>query len=133
MDWKASKQPTVMTSTTEAKLLGLSEAGKQLQWWKRLLERVGMNLDHKIRIACDNMRTVNLVNSSDVAFETKLRHVDIHCMWIRQEVQQERIIVNWVPTDRMVADGLTKILPRQRHEQFIKLLRMVEIRDLVIS
>lgn len=27
VDWKASKQPTVTTSTTEAELLGLSETG----------------------------------------------------------------------------------------------------------
>jgi hypothetical protein len=32
IDWKATKQPTVTTSTTEAELLGLSEAGKQVQW-----------------------------------------------------------------------------------------------------
>lgn len=31
IDWKATKQPTVTTSTTEAELLGLSEARKQLQ------------------------------------------------------------------------------------------------------
>ena len=32
IDWKTSKQKTVTTSTTEAELLAISEAGKQLFW-----------------------------------------------------------------------------------------------------
>ncbi|CAP93695.1 Pc16g10250 [Penicillium rubens Wisconsin 54-1255] len=38
INWKASKQKTVITSTTEAELLALSEAGKAVQWWRRVLE-----------------------------------------------------------------------------------------------
>jgi hypothetical protein len=60
-------------------LLGLSEAGKHLQWWRRLLQNVGIQLSHPITIDCDNERTVALVNKEDSAFDTKLRHVDIHC------------------------------------------------------
>jgi ribosomal protein L30/L7E len=33
----------------------------------------------------------------------------------------------------MVANGLTKLLPRQKHASFVKLLRMVEIEHLVIK
>jgi hypothetical protein len=131
VDWKASKQPTFTTSTTEAELLGLTEAGKQLQWWQRLLKNVGLQLSHKITIDCDNERTVALIQGDNAVFDTKLRHVDIHWNWVRQEVQAGRITVRWVPTDKMVADGLTKVLPRQKHEQFLRLLRMVDIQHLI--
>jgi hypothetical protein len=46
-------------------------------------------------------------------------------------VKAGRIAIRWVPIARMVADGLTKLLPRQQHERFIKLLRMVDIRHLI--
>ena len=30
-----------------------------------------------------------------------------------------------------VADGLTKILPRQKHEEFVRILRMEDIQHLI--
>jgi hypothetical protein len=51
---------------------------------------------------------------------TKLRHIDIHNHWLRQEVRDARIDVRWVSITEMPADGLTKALPRQRYEVFIR-------------
>jgi hypothetical protein len=121
----------VTTSTTEAELLGLSETGKQLQWWQRLLNNLAFTPSHHLTIDCDNERTISLLTSEDVAFETKLRHVDIHHHWLRQEVRAGRIMVRWVATASMVADGLTKLLSRQKHENFVRLLRMVDIGYLI--
>ena len=36
-------------------------------------------------------------------------------------------MVRWVATASMVADGLTKMLSRQKHESFLRMLRMVDI------
>jgi hypothetical protein len=52
-------------------------------------------------------------------------------MWLRQEVEQKRIQVNWVPTDQMPADGLTKVLPRPKHKSFVKQLGLKDIRSLI--
>lgn len=131
VDWKASKQPTVTTSTTEAELLGLSETARSLQWWKRFVSRIQFNPDHTISIRCDNRQTVELLTSEQAKISTKLRHVDIHGHWLRQEVREGRIKVIWVPTGQMVADGLTKLLPRQKHEHFVKMLRMADISHII--
>lgn len=40
----------------------------------------------------------------------KLRHVDIHNHWLRQEVQAGPLKISRVPTAEMPADGLTKAL-----------------------
>jgi len=60
---------------------------------------------------------------------TKLRHVDIHNHWLRQEHAERRVVFQWTPTRDMIADGLTKALPRQRHEEFIKLIRLDDISE----
>ena len=57
--------------------------------------------------------------------------MDIHRHWLRQEVREGRIDVRWVATTNMVADGLTKALSRQKHESFIRLLRLVDIGHLI--
>jgi hypothetical protein len=48
---------------------------------------------------------------------------------MRQEVQAKRIQINWIPTAEMPADGLTKALPRQKHENFVRQLGLVDIRE----
>lgn len=132
IDWKASKQKTVTTSTTEAELLALAEAGKTIQWWRRVLHSLGFEPDHPLSIMCDNQQTVDLLTKEGAAMHTKLRHVDINRCWMKQEVSEGRVNVDWVPTAAMPADGLTKVLPKQKQHVFRELLGMREIRDRII-
>ena len=44
VDWKAARQTTVTTSTTEAELLALSHAGSALIWWKRFFNQLDFQL-----------------------------------------------------------------------------------------
>jgi hypothetical protein len=125
IEWKASKQRTVSTSTTEAELLALSEAAKTALWWKRLLNGLGFADDTMTRIACDNQQTVDLVTKDTRQMYTKLRHVDIAKHWIKEGTDEGRIQVHWVRTTNMHADGFTKALPREMHQKFITQLGMM--------
>ncbi|THC87359.1 hypothetical protein EYZ11_013195 [Aspergillus tanneri] len=133
IDWRASKQRTVTTSTTEAELLAISEAAKSIFWWKRLFNAIDFDPEHCISIQCDNRQTIGLLTKEDPMFRTKLRHVDVHGHWLRQEVQNGNIHVQWVPTAEMPADGLTKLLPDQKHQEFIKMLGLVNIQDRILA
>ena len=75
------------------------------------------------------MQTIQLLTKSDVKLNTKLRYVDIYHHWLRQEVQEERIKIDWVPTTSMAADGLMKALPYQKHEAFIEQLNLIDIEE----
>lgn len=124
IEWKSRKQKTITTSTTEAELLAISHAAKQLYWIKRLFSFIEFDIDQPETLNCDNKQTVDLLNREKSVFQTKLRHVDINQLWIRQEVQAKRLSVQWVNTTDMPADGLTKCLPNQKHTAFIKHLGM---------
>src|SRR5207248_132496 len=71
-----------------------------------------------------NLQTIRIVSSSTPKLKTSLRHVDIHQSWLRQEVLEGRIDAEWVPSMGQLADGLTKILPIQRHEQWLHSLQL---------
>jgi len=58
---------------------------------------------------------------------TKLKHVDIHQHWLRQEVEKGTIQIEWVGINDMPADGFTKYLPIQKHEAFLLQLNIVDI------
>lgn len=86
IDWTARKQKTVTTSTTEAELLAISSASKHVMWWKRLFRSIGLDLDQKLSVLCDNKQTVDLLTKVNSLYRTKLRHIDIHHYWLRQEI-----------------------------------------------
>jgi hypothetical protein len=135
IDWRASKQKTVTTSTTEAELLALSHTTKDFYWWRRLLNNIGLDLDDdgKTPILCDNMQTIRLIETDEPKFRTQLKHIDVHNHWLRQELRAHHIRIQWIPTADMPADGFTKALTRQRHDIFIKSLNLINIRNRIDS
>jgi len=78
-------------------------------------------------VLCDNLQTVRILTKGGFKLDTKLKHVDIHQHWLRQEVEAGHIHIKWIPTAQMPADGLTKLLPPQRHETFVKQVGLVQL------
>jgi hypothetical protein len=77
INWRSTKQKTVITSSTEAEVLALSHAAKEVLWWKRLFKVIQINLGHEITIKCDNRQTIRLVTAQVPHLVTKLKHIDI--------------------------------------------------------
>jgi hypothetical protein len=78
-------------------------------------------------VLCDNRQTIRLLTAETPQINTKLKYIDIHSHWLRQEVANGVLQIQWVPTAEMPADGLTKAPPRQRFDIFIKQLGLVDI------
>ena len=127
IQYKAAKGNTVTTSSTEGELLAISQTAKNFLWWKCIFNYIQLNLQEEPTIFCDNTQTIRILTKETPKLQTALKHVDIHQSWLRQEVQAGTIKVDWVPTAQMVADSFTKILPPQRHEEFIRQLNLVDI------
>ncbi|RKF57730.1 hypothetical protein GcM3_186055, partial [Golovinomyces cichoracearum] len=99
-------------------LLVLSSIVSSCYWWQRLFSSIHFETGLTSTIYCDNKQSVRIANADLQFLETKLRHVDIHQLWIRQETENGHMIVKWIPTSQQKADGLTKLLPRQLFEVF---------------
>jgi hypothetical protein len=127
--WRANKQDTVTTSSTEAELLALSQTAKEAIFLSRLFKAMTLRLKEPLVIDCDNTQTLRLIREDKARLITKLRHVDIHQHWLRQEYSMRRVQFQWKPTKEMIADGLTKALPRQRFENHVKMIGMVDIKE----
>lgn len=126
--WRANKQATVSTSTTEAELLALSQAAKETLYVSRLLKELDIKLDNqRLQILCDNTQTVRIVNKEIGQLHTQLRHVDIHNHWLRQEIKEKRIAVDYTPTEDMIADGLTKVLVNTSFRRFVSQIGLVDM------
>jgi hypothetical protein len=129
--WRAARQTTVTTSSTEAEMLGVSFTAKELMALKRLFRDLRLDLGELWTIFCDNQQTIRLIVGSNERISTKLRHVDIQNMWARQEHQKGAFEVTYLPTNDMPADGLTKNLSRYKFEHFRALLNLQDVRGML--
>ena len=91
--WKANKQDTVTTSSTEAKLLAILQTAKESIYLSRLMKALYLSVPEPLTIECDNTQTIRLLVDESTKLQTKLCHVDIHSHWLRQEVQRGSIAV----------------------------------------
>nr|XP_036589591.1 reverse transcriptase domain protein [Colletotrichum truncatum]KAF6801596.1 reverse transcriptase domain protein [Colletotrichum truncatum] len=129
--WKAVKQRRVVTSSTEAELAALTAATREYMATIRLMEQLNLQLDDKYIMQCDNKQTLRLLIAERPQATSKLRHININNLWLRQELQKGSIDFQWVPTNEMVADGMTKAMPAQKHNHFIAQLGMANIEHLI--
>jgi hypothetical protein len=125
--WKAGLQDTVTTSTTEAEILSLERTAKESYALDRLLRDISLDLGH-LKIYCDNLQSIRLVVEDNQRITTKLRHVDIQNMWLKQEFKKGRFLVEYLQTDQMPADGLTKALSRSKFQHFRSMLNLIDVK-----
>jgi hypothetical protein len=95
----------------------------------RLLTALRPQIDDPLTIECDNRQTIRLLVEQAARLQTKLRHVNIHSHWLREEVQRGVIYIEWQDTKQMMADGLTKALGKQSFHRFIDLIGMENLNE----
>jgi hypothetical protein len=131
IDWAAKKLFTVSTLIIEAKLLSMLHADKKLIWWIHLFQKLKFDSNQKIMIYNDNLQIINLFISKIFKTETKLRHVDIAQYWLKQSIQSDYFLMNYLSITKMITNELTKILSSQKHREFINQLRHVDVKHLI--
>ena len=75
----------------------------------------------------NNEQTVDLVNKTALLISTKLCHVDIHQHWLRERIQDRIFNIEHLSMNEILADDLMKSLLCQKHENFMQLLKMLNL------
>jgi hypothetical protein len=106
--WKSKRQQTIALSTTQAKLLASTDAGKEAIWLRQLLADLDLGPadNDPVQILYNNMGAIHLSKhqhdfASNKAFNMRSK-------WIREKTKVRLISVDWVPTEDNKADLLTK-------------------------
>jgi len=94
--------------------MALTEAVKEAIYLKRFLEDMGFKDLGNITLCCDNFGAIKLTENP--TFHGRSKHIDIRHHFVRDVVKTEDLVVTYVPTEDMVADFLTKTLPRTKHQ-----------------
>lgn len=116
--WFSKRQATVALSTTEAEYMSMSEAIKEASWLKQLADELDPKLAKTIKLHCDNRSAIDLAESD--RFSNRTKHIDIRHHYLREKIQEGSISIEFVPTEEMVADNLTKAVTNEKHQFCVK-------------
>ena len=120
ISWKAKKQSLVSLSSTEAEYVGYTEAVREALWLRRLYHEIMRNKLQPQLIQCDNQGAIALCQNPK--FHERTKHIDIKYHFIRDCFDQGLIELIYIPTTTMVADIMTKALPRDTHHRHVRSL-----------
>ena len=146
VSWKTRKQDIVALSTTKAEYIALTETSKEVIRMRRLLRKIKTRdieshstdirqhhddstmqwepaeetcppptLSPPTRICVDNQGAMKLADNPQ--FHNCTKHIEIRYHFVRDTLTAGEIILQYLPTADMVADVLTKPLPRDKHEK----------------
>jgi hypothetical protein len=98
--------------------MALTQATKEAIWLRFLLSEI---MDHQfkklpsITIFADNQGCIALTHNPE--YHARTKHVDIQYHFIRQKVDGGEVSLEYTPTGAMVAECLTKAVPREKFVQ----------------
>ena len=121
--WRSKLQSIVALSSTEAEYVGATPAVQEVVWLRDLLCGLGIIDSSPSVLHMDNRGAVSLTRGAGDSNRTK--HIDIRYHFIRSHVECKRIKVQYLPTNEMTADILTKNLGRAKHDYFVGKLGLV--------
>lgn len=105
---RSTKQRIVTKSSTEAELVGLSDACSQIIWCRDFLFEQGYNVN-AAKVYQDNKSTMALVERGKGTSD-RTKHINIRYFFVKDRVESGDISIEYLPTEEMVADILTKPL-----------------------
>ena len=110
----------VALSSTEAEYIALCRAAQETVWLRNLLSDIGFSQADPTVVREDNQGAIALAKNPKDHPRTK--HVDVKYHYTRQVIERNIIRVEYIPTADMVADTLTKPLPKPGFEKFRTLM-----------
>ena len=116
VSWCSRKQATVAKSTTEAEYVSLSLATQEAIWLRRLTTDLGHRMISPTLMYEDNQGVIAL--SRNPQFHNRTKHIDVCYHFVREGVASNEIVIMYCPTQDMMADIMTKGLPKVTFEKF---------------
>jgi hypothetical protein len=118
--WQSTKQRVMALSSCEAKYVTVASAVCQGVWLARLLTNLIGEESGVPELRIDNQSAIVLCKN--LVFHNCSKHIDVRYHYIRECVEEDRIIISYAATAEQLVDILTKALGRVRfHELRVKI------------
>jgi hypothetical protein len=120
VSWRSKVQSMTSLSTTESEFDALCGAVRECAYLRGLLEEMGKAQHQATTMLEDSQPCIALIKNP--VNSSRTRHVALRFNFVREKQAAKVIDIVYCPTDEMLADMFTKVLPRP---QFSKLRSIV--------
>jgi hypothetical protein len=115
------KQYLNTTSSTEAELVGVSDAMSQIIWTRHFLMAQGVKVSHNILMQ-DNRSAILLERNGTASSSRNTRHINIRFFFVKDKVASGEIELQHCMSEEMVGDYFTKPLQGKKFFMFRKII-----------
>ncbi len=122
ISWSSRKQEIVTLSTVEAEYVAAMHAAKEAIWLCKLLAKLFPYLLTPTPLHCNNQAALKL--ATDNNYHARTKHINLCFHFVHQIVASGTLKLLYCPTDDMVADILTKALPKWKIVAHVNTLGM---------
>ncbi|KAK6149465.1 hypothetical protein DH2020_016990 [Rehmannia glutinosa] len=124
VSWFSKKQNSIATSTAEAEYIAASSCCAQVLWMRQQLRDYDVE-EKEIPIMCDNTSAIAITQNPVLHSITK--HIDVRYHFIRDHVEKKDITMEYISTDKQLADIFPKPLCESRFEELKHELGLIEL------
>ena len=115
------KQKLNSRSSTEAELIGVDDAITQVLWTKLFMEAQGYPIEKNI-LYQDNQSAILLETNGRSSAGKRSRAINIRYYFVTDQVELGNVQVEYMPTDDMWGDYMTKPLQGEKFRKFRALI-----------
>jgi len=123
VSWLSKKQSFVSLSTAKAEYIAAIDCCSQILWMKEALKDLDICIDLPITIYCENTSAITL--NKNPVMHSRTKHIPIKYHFLREQVAEQNIILEYISTKEPIADILTKPLPREAFEHLCQKMGVI--------
>jgi len=127
LTWLSKRQSLVALSSTEAEYVALATASKEGIWLRNLLcdmKVLKWHTSFQLTLNADSQSALKLAENPE--FHNRTKHIDVRYHFIRLLVETKQIELQYMPSEELVADTLTKPLAKPAFLKKRKLMNLAE-------
>eukprot|EP00253_Pinus_taeda_P033804 PITA_33804 len=110
---------------TEAEYVAAASCCTQLLWMMQTLQDFKITCTPPIPILCDNTSAISI--SKNPVMHSKTKHIPIKYHFLREQVLEQNVKLEYVPYKEQVVDIFTKPLPRETFEYLRQKVGVVDV------
>ncbi len=119
--WGSKKQNSIALSTAEAEYIASGSCCAQILWIRQQLRDYQISCSSTI-LRCDNTSAIEITKNP--IHHSRTKHIDLRYHFIRDQVNQKVITLEYVPTENQLADLFTKPLSTERFNMLVREIGM---------